>query len=246
MHIAILESLGVSEEKLGEAMAPYIGAGHIFSRYERTSDMDRLREEMRDADAAILANMPLPAEAVEAAERLRFIDVAFTGCDHLPLEVCRARGITVSNASGYATHAVAELTVALALGLGRDLDRAQEGVRDLGAASFMGGELYGKQVGIVGLGKIGLYAARLFSAFGCRVVGTAGSQTSGEREGVPCLPLEGLLRESDIVVLACPLNEGTRGLIGREALDQIDLPALRYFMEEFLPGFELTLDELQK
>ncbi|MBR1684141.1 MAG: hydroxyacid dehydrogenase [Clostridia bacterium] len=226
MHIVILESLGVSGEKLEEAMAPYISAGHTFAQYERTLDVEKLRGELMDADAAILANMPLPADALKGADKLRFIDVAFTGCDHIPLDKCRERGITVSNASGYATHAVAELAVSLALGLKRELLRGKEGTSKLGAASFMGTELYGKQVGIVGLGKIGLHAARLFSAFGCKVVGTAGTQTDGEREGVPCLPLNILLDESDIVVLACPLNQNTRGLIGREALSRMRRTAL--------------------
>ena len=73
-------------------------------------------------------------------------------------------------------------------------------------------------MGIVGTGKIGLHTAGILTAFGCRVLGTSAHCTSGERNGIPHMPLAELLAQSDIVVLHCPLNESTRGMINAEKL----------------------------
>ncbi len=219
MHIAVLESLAVGAEELKSAMEPFVREGHTFSVYERTSDLSVLRQEMQGAQAVILANMPLPEAALSAASELRFIDIAFTGTDHVAVDYAHRRGIKVSNASGYSTGAVSELALALALAVYRHIpaqDRAARSGRD--KTGLMGQELSGKTVGIVGTGKIGLRSAALFRALGCRVIGTSRHCTGGERSGIAHMPLEDLLRQSDLVLLHCPLTEETRGLIGERAL----------------------------
>jgi hypothetical protein len=105
MKAVILESLGIKEEQLKALEAPLTAQGISFSCYERTADQEKLKEEIGDADIAILANMPLSNEVIEAGEHLKFIDVAFTGVDHIGLEAAKEKKIAVSNASGYSNEA---------------------------------------------------------------------------------------------------------------------------------------------
>ena len=129
--VVILESLGISAEAL-EALKKPFEAEAQFVEYPKTADIAALKRETRDADALILANMPLPGEVIAACERLQFIDVAFTGVDHVGLEAARAKGVRVSNASGYSNEAVAELVIGMALGMLRNIPQVQQRAREGG------------------------------------------------------------------------------------------------------------------
>ena len=219
MKIAILEKLGISEETLKELEAPFVAQGHTFRHYDRTADVEALRDEIGGAEAIILANMPLPAAALDRADALRMIDVAFTGVDHVPMALAREKGITVSNASGYSHEAVPELTVAMALGLARRIPQVQAACRAYGTkAGLVGTELRGRTVGIVGLGDLGRRSAELFHAFGCRILATSRHIHPDCPDYVTETDLETVLRSSDYVLLHCPLTDATRGLIDREKL----------------------------
>lgn len=154
-QIAILESLGIPAEELAELEKPFLNEA-VFTAYEKTADADALKREIRDADAVILANMPLPGEVIAESEKLRFIDVAFTGVDHVGLDAAREKGIKVSNASGYSDEAVAELVIGMALSMLRNIPQTQERARNGGVRDgLVGRELKGKTVGIIGFGRIG-------------------------------------------------------------------------------------------
>ena len=219
MKIALLESLGIPAALLEELEAPFVREGHSFAHFDRTADVEALRAETRDADAVILANMPFPAAAFEEAEKLKFIDIAFTGVDHVAMSAAREKGITVSNASGYSNEAVPELGIGMALMLLRNLPQVERRCRQGGTkAGLVGGELKGRTVGIVGLGNLGRRAAELYHAFGCRILASSRTVHADCPAYVTEVPLEQLLRESDIVQLHCPLNASTRGLINAERL----------------------------
>ena len=132
MKIAILESLGVSKARLEEEMQDLRSQGHTFVCYDRTTDRDTLRAECADADAVILANMPFPADVIRESPNLKYIDVAFTGVDHVGLDAARERQIPVSNASGYSTRAVSELAVGMMLSLLRNLPAQEAAARESG------------------------------------------------------------------------------------------------------------------
>lgn len=217
MNVVLLESLGIPEEELRRHAEVLEHAGHTFHAYARTADTEKLIAEARDADVLMLANMPLKGEVIRACPKLRFIDVAFTGVDHVDLDAARERGIQVSNAAGYSTEAVAELTLCMMLSLLRNVPQVEQRCRSGGTKDgLVGSELRGKTVGIVGLGAIGQRVAGLCRAFGCEVLGYK-RHVTGE-EGVPCVPLDELLSRSDIVTLHCPLNDASRGLINAERI----------------------------
>ena len=211
--VVILESLGITREALDAFEGRFAGEVE-FAEYPRTTDIPTLKGEVRDADAAIIANMPLPGEVIEAGERLAFIDVAFTGVDHVGLDAARARGVRVSNASGYSNEAVAELVVGMALSMLRNIPQVQERARSGGTKDgLVGGELRGRTVGIIGYGRIGRRTGELMHAFGCPILAQRRRPDQVVPDYVELVSQEELLRRSDIVVLHCPLNDSTRGMI---------------------------------
>ena len=225
--IVIMESLGISAEELATRKAPFEAQGHVFVDYPKTTDPAKLIEEAKDADAMILANMPMPADVLRKCDKLKFIDVAFTGVDHVGLDAAKEKNIAVSNASGYSNEAVSELVIGTTLSLARNLrsveDRCREGKDKTG---LVGWEIKGKTVGIIGLGKIGTRTAQLFHAFGATVLAQSRTHHDGIAEYIEQVTQEELLRRSDIVVLHCPLNDSTRGMINAEKLAMMKPTAL--------------------
>lgn len=225
--IVIMESLGISDEELAARKAPFEAQGHVFVDYPKTTDPAKLIEEAKDADVMILANMPMPADVLRKCDKLKFIDVAFTGVDHVGLDAAKEKNIAVSNASGYSNEAVSELVIGTTLSLARNLrsveDRCREGKDKTG---LVGWEIKGKTVGIIGLGKIGTRTAELFHAFGATVLAQSRTHHDGIAEYIEQVTQEELLRRSDIVVLHCPLNDSTRGMINAEKLAMMKPTAL--------------------
>ena len=225
--IVIMESLGISAEELAARKAPFEAQGHVFVDYPKTTDPAKLIEEAKDADAMILANMPMPADVLRKCNKLKFIDVAFTGVDHVGLDAAKEKNIAVSNASGYSNEAVSELVIGTTLSLARNLrsveDRCREGKDKTG---LVGWEIKGKTVGIIGLGKIGTRTAELFHAFGANILAQSRSLHENAANYIEQVSQEELLRRSDIVVLHCPLNDSTRGMINAEKLAMMKPSAL--------------------
>ena len=186
--------------------------------YEKDTDPKVQEARCRDADVIMLANMPLAPSALAGAPELKFIDVAFTGVDHIPMEMARERGIAVSNASGYATRAVAELCMGFMVSLLRNVEQTGKRCREGGTKEgLIGNLLFGKTVGIVGAGAIGKQTAALCKAFGCRVLAFNRSRVTDPSIDEQ-VTLEELLERSDIVSLHCPLTAQTRGMIGGKEL----------------------------
>lgn len=221
MNIVCVESLGISRERFESLKAHYSAMGHDFTYYmDRREDEATLADRMREADVAVISNIKLPAAVLAQCPKLRYLSVAFTGLDHIDLAYCREHGIKVQNAAGYSTTAVSELAVGMMLDLLRNIVTLNEKIRQGGSrGTFLGRELRGKTVGIVGTGAIGTATARLLLAFGARVIAWSRTERPEVKAlGVEYMPLDDLLRQSDIVSLHVPLCDETRGLIGEREL----------------------------
>jgi D-3-phosphoglycerate dehydrogenase len=221
MKIVAVEPIGISAERAQEIKQDLAGKGHEFVWFsDRKEDSATLVERMKDAEAVIISNIPLRADVLSQCPKLQFLDVAFTGLDHIDLEYCETHGITVKNASGYATEAVAELAVGLMIDVLRKITFLDGSIRQGGVrGAFLGRELRGKTVGIVGTGAIGLRTAELLKAFGCKVI--AWSRThKPEMMNLGCayVTLEALMRDSDIISLHVPLTAETKHLISKDLL----------------------------
>ena len=226
MKIVLLEGLGVSDQLIQEHADRLHALGHSFQAFAKDTDPAVQVERCKDADVVMLANMPLAPAVVEQAPNLKFINVAFTGVDHIPVQAAKARGIAVSNASGYATQAVAELCLSFMIQLLRNVDQTQQRCR-AGATKdgLVGHLLCGKTVGIVGAGAIGKRTAALCKAFGCTVLAYNRSPVSDSNIDRQ-VGLDELLSCSDIVSLHCPLTEQSKGLIGRDELAKMKKSAI--------------------
>lgn len=219
MKVAIMESLGIPAEELAGLKAPFEAKGVEFVEFEKTLDKEKLVAQAKDADAMIIANMPMPGDVIAACDKLKYIDVAFTGVDHVGLDAAKEKGIKVSNASGYSNEAVSELVFGMVLSIGRNLREVEARCRDhKDKTGLVGWEIKGKTVGIVGLGKIGTRTAELFHAFGANVMAHSRTVHPDAPSFVKQTSLDELLAESDIVVLHCPQNPSTIGMINKEKL----------------------------
>lgn len=221
MKIVCMEPLGVALAKIEELAAPLRTAGHEFIYYEqKETDEGKLLKRVEDADIIMLANQPLKAAVIEACPKLKFIDIAFTGVDHVALDAARRRGIICSNAAGYSTNAVAELVFGLAVSVTRNIVPCDGRCRAAATKDgLVGFELFGKTFGVIGTGAIGSRVAKIAAAFGCKVV--AYSRTKKQElinAGVEYVELDELLGAADFISLHVPLTEATRGLIGKKAI----------------------------
>lgn len=219
MKITLLEPIGISAALLEQLSAPIRAKGHTFVAYDtKTTDPNEQLARIGDSDAVIIANTPLPAQVISAAPGLKLLDVAFTGIDHVGLSACKKKGVTVCNAAGYSNSAVAELALGLTIGCLRYFNESDKACRS-GGVGIRGTEIAGRTVGIVGTGAIGLYTARLFAAFGAKVIAYSRSQRQEALDmGIEYVSLEELLQRSDIVSLHVPSNPQTKHLMGREQI----------------------------
>lgn len=219
MKIVLLESLGVSEETLAACAKPLTDAGHTFVAYPKDTDPQVQIERAKDADILMIANMPLSGEVILACKNLKFIDVAFTGVDHVDLDAAKEMGVKVSNAAGYSTQAVAEIALCMMLSLLRNIPQVEQRCRQGQTKDgLVGCELRGKTVGIVGAGAIGCRTAELCHAFGCKVLGYKRHVTGKEPSFIEFVSLDELLQKSDIVSLHCPINEESKHLINAQSI----------------------------
>ncbi|MCR8969041.1 NAD(P)-dependent oxidoreductase [Facklamia sp. 7083-14-GEN3] len=222
MKIVVLENLKVPQERIEEMAKPLVEAGHEFKYYpEKTTDSDEMVKRCQGADIITLANNPLPEEVLDQLDQLKYINVAFTGVDHIPLIKAKDRDILVSNAAGYANTAVAELVIGMTLNLLRQLRASDQEVRltEDFPGIRQGSEIKGKTVGIIGTGKIGKETAKLFKAFGANLMGFNRSRDQELIDmGMDYSSLEELLAQSDIITIHLPLNRETQQFFGENQL----------------------------
>ncbi len=227
--IVLIEPALVSKEKIEEAKSLFTREGYEFIIYNTLpiSQLD-LASRITEAEIMIVSNYPVKREALEKANNLKMISVAFTGFDHIDIEFCNQRDIIVSNAAGFSDTAVAELTISMILERLRKLTEMQINLRKgLDKQGFLGSEIAGKRVGVIGTGRIGKRVIKLLLAFGAEV--TAYSRTECEemkKLGVIYTTLENLLKESEIITLHLPLNNLTKQLIGAEQISLMKRGAL--------------------
>jgi phosphoglycerate dehydrogenase-like enzyme len=190
-----------------------------------------LQELLADVEGVMVSLTPvIDAAIIRAAPRLRFIGKPGAGMDNIDLEEATRRGIMACNTAGSNTEAVADHTFGLMLAVLRHivlLDRLTREGKGW-ERRILGGELWGKTLGIVGTGRIGRAVARRALGFGMTLLGydTVPDPAFAREVSLTYLPLEDLLARSDLVSVHVPLLPATRGLIGRRELAQTKQGAL--------------------
>jgi len=202
-------------------------ADALRGRLDREVALAESAREERDliADAEVAVGVDLPPELLDVAEDLRLFACATAGVGHLDLDAFRERGVAVTNASGIHGPNIAEHVIGWLLMVARRLDEGIRRQHERRWDHFQAfGELKGSRVCVVGLGAIGQAVVERLEGFG---VETVGVRYTPEKGG-PTDELYGFedvvdaLVGVDYLVVACPLTETTRGLIGEDELATLD------------------------
>ena len=206
-----------------DRIRPFVPAGWevAVARSREATDQEAA---LAGATYAITGDVPVTA-AMMAVPGLRAVHKWGVGYDNIDLDAARRHGVRVLRTTGSNAVAVAETALGLVLALGRNLVRGHAGVADggwpKGALAASSTTLSGRTVGIVGLGHVGTALARLLAGFGCPVLYAKRTRLDPAAEaalGVAHAPFDALLSGSDVVVLTCPLNDTTRGLVDARAI----------------------------
>lgn len=220
MKIVIGQPLMVPKEKIEKAFEDLL-SGHELIYYDTPpSSEEELTSRAKEADILVVSNYPVSGKVIDSAKNLKMISVSFIGFDHVDLGACKKRNIIVSNTPGYCKEGVAELAVCFAISLLRDILKCDTNTR---ASKWREGlserELNKKTVGVIGLGNMGKATAKKFLTLGCKVLGY--DSEPKKIEGIEQVEIDKILSESDIITLHLPLNDQTRGFIGKEQLEKM-------------------------
>lgn len=223
MNIAILDGYSLNPGDLSWAGIEALGNTVIYDRTDKSETLSRLA----GIEAAITNKVCLTREMMERLPSLKYIGITATGYNIIDIEAAKAFGITVTNVPEYSTEGVAESVFAHILAFTHRVNEHAELVREgewakAGQFSFTRYplyELYGKRLGIIGMGHIGMRTAEIASAFGMDVVYTSRSRKEeAEKKGFKSVSLENLLSISDFVSLHVPLTKETERIINERTL----------------------------
>ena len=186
-----------------------------------------LLKAIPEYDALIVrGRTKVTASVMDAGSRLKVIGRAGVGVDNIDLEAAKTHNIAVVNAPVSTSLAVAELTFGLLLSLAREIPRADAGMKQDKwlKKELEGVELYGKTLGIIGFGRIGVEVGKRATAFGMNVIAydpLISEEDIKKRGAEPATLLQGIYAWSDFISLHLPFTPETRNMIGSEAFSQM-------------------------
>ncbi len=186
-------------------------------------DREKLLAAVPEADALLVRSATtVDAEVLAAAPKLKIVARAGVGLDNVDVDAATERGVLVVNAPTSNIHSAAEHALALLLSASRQIPAADATLRERTwkRSKFSGTEIFGKTVGIVGLGRIGQLVASRIEAFGTHVIAYDPyvSPARAAQLGIELLPLDELLARADFISVHLPKTPETAGLIDKEAL----------------------------
>lgn len=184
-----------------------------------TSQPDETREAITTAEGIVTGR--LDESTLDTAEQLRWVQALSAGVDSYPQAALRERNVALTNSSGVHAEPIGEQVLGYMLAFERRFPTLFDQQADARWERREGTELRGKTVGVIGVGAIGTRVAELTSAVGCRTIGTK-RDLSTVPDAIdtihPADEYRTVAAESDYLVLACPLTDETRGLIGYDEL----------------------------
>jgi D-3-phosphoglycerate dehydrogenase len=209
-------------DKLAESTVAALG-DDIEVRWVDGPDREKLLAAVPEADALLVRSATtVDAEVLGAAPKLKIVARAGVGLDNVDVDAATERGVLVVNAPTSNIHSAAEHALALLLAAARQITAADASLRahTWKRSSFSGTEIFGKTVGVVGLGRIGQLVAQRLAAFGAHIVAYDPyvSAARAAQLGIELLSLEELLGRADFISVHLPKTPETAGLIDKEAL----------------------------
>ena len=185
-----------------------------------------LKEIIDEYDALVVRSATkVTRDIIEAASRLKVVGRAGTGVDNIDLEAATEKGIVVMNTPGGNTVAAAEHAISMMLSMARKIPQACASMKEgkWEKKKFMGVEVHGKTLGVIGMGRIGSLVAKMGLGLGMRVIAFDPylSQKAAKDMGVTLTDLDTLYAESDFITIHAPLTQETRNMISREAFKKM-------------------------
>ena len=209
-------------DKLAESTVEALG-DQVEVRWVDGPDREKLLAAVPEADALLVRSATtVDAEVLDAAPKLKIVARAGVGLDNVDVKTATERGVLVVNAPTSNIHSAAEHALALLLSAARQIPAADASLREHAwkRSSFSGTEIFGKTVGVVGLGRIGQLVAQRLAAFEAHIVAYDPyvSAARAAQLGIELLSLDDLLGRADFISVHLPKTPETAGLIGTEAL----------------------------
>jgi D-lactate dehydrogenase len=205
-----------------------------FSALQREQDLTCITGALTAENASEFADVDivstfiyseLSQSVLEQLGALKMIATRSTGYDHIDVDYCQERGIVISNVPQYGQNTVAEHVFGLLLTISHNLYQAIDRTRrgDFSSKGLEGFDLYGKTMGVIGTGHIGLHVIHIARGFSMRVIAydMKPNAEAAERIGFEYVDMDRLLGESDVVTLHVPGSAKTRGLISFEAFEKM-------------------------
>jgi D-3-phosphoglycerate dehydrogenase len=215
----------VADEVSDTGLQPLRDAGFVIEKRTRLSPAE-LREALTDcAGLVVRSETKVTADLMDSATALRVVGRAGVGVDNIDVPAATERGIVVMNAPDGNTITTAEHTIALLIALARSVPQANSSLKSgrWDRKTFIGVELQGKTLGVVGLGRIGRTVAARARAFGMKIVAFdpfIAPEQARDAE-IELAPLDELFANADFITIHTPLTAETRGLIGSAAFAQM-------------------------
>ncbi|MBN1871122.1 MAG: phosphoglycerate dehydrogenase [Candidatus Omnitrophica bacterium] len=187
---------------------------------------EELKKIIKDYDALIVRSATkVTADIISSADRLKIIGRAGVGIDNVDVEAASKRGIIVMNAPAGNTISTAEHTVSMILALSRNIPQAYSSMKEgkWDRKTFMGTELYGKTLGIVGLGRIGAEVAKRALSFKMKILGFDPylSEEKAKKMDIELVDFNTLIKNSDYITVHTPLTSETKHIISKEEIKQM-------------------------
>jgi D-3-phosphoglycerate dehydrogenase len=203
-----------------ESMELLHNAGEVV--WSEGDEEAELVRDMKDASIVISGLRPITRRAILSAQKLKGVIAYGVGFDQIDVGAATEKRVYVVNTPGINSVSVAEFAFGMMLAVARKIPQLNNTVkaRKWQRWELVGNELWGKTLGIVGLGKVGSHVAALGKGFKMNVLSFTRhpSKERAEKNGVEFVGLDALLRKSDFIVLCCALTDETRGLIGEKEL----------------------------
>lgn len=200
----------------------------INNPFGRKLTEDEVIEIASDCVGIVAGVEPLTARVIDALSNLKCISRVGVGMDNVDIAYAKTKGIAVVNTPDGPTLPVAELTLAMTMALLRKIPQAHHNLKNGVWKKEIGNLLYGKTVGVIGLGRIGRKVATIFRALGNQVIGydLVPDEDWSNQNSVTISSMEKVLKEADIITLHIPGNADKSPVLSKNELDMIKPSAI--------------------
>ncbi|MDR1942879.1 MAG: hypothetical protein LBQ04_02005 [Endomicrobium sp.] len=208
------------------------GLGALLSNKEFKVDIynkpspEELKELIKDYNGLLIrSEVKVTSDIMDVAGKLKFIGRAGTGVDNVDKEAATNKGIIVANVPGGNTISAAEHTIGLMLSLARHIPESYKSLknRKWDRKNFVGTELFGKTLGLIGLGRIGSEVAKRLNAFGMKVIAydPFANQEAVKNNNIELKSIDEVFAQADYISIHSSLNNSTRGMINADAIKKM-------------------------